>query len=83
MRRQDGQPYPPNKIHQILSGLQRATCDSVFRDLHSKGVGTLVRHTATFTAEEEDSLWASGVLGCTSPKSLLNAVFFYVGKGFS
>ena len=106
VRRQDGKPYPPKTIHQLLAALQRKmldkkpdtpkfldrhecgfrdlmrTCDSVYRDLHSKGIGTDVRHTLTFSVEDEEKLWVTGVLGDASPKSLQRAVFYYIGKRF-
>ena len=106
VRRQDGNPYPPKTIQQLLAGLQRKmldanpdaprfmdrqescfrdltrTCDSVYRDLHSKGVGTSVRHTSIFSSEDEAKLWETGVLADTSPKSLQRAVFYYIGKRF-
>ena len=40
------------------------TCNSVYQELHSQGVGTDVRRTLGFTAEEE-KLWATGVLDST------------------
>ena len=58
------------------------TCDSVYRSLHQEGIGTAVRHAAIFTADEEDRLWSTGAIGCTTPKNLQRAVFFYVGKRF-
>ena len=82
-RKQNGEPYPPRTMHQILAGLQRhmleispnaakfldtnntafrelqGTCDTVYRQLHSQGIGTAVKHTATFTAEEEEKLWST------------------------
>ena len=106
VRCQDGEPYPPRTIHQILAGLQRYTlnrkadapkfldrqnsqfrdihraCDSVYRELHSEGVGTSAHHAPLITNEEEDKLWSSGVIGITTPKALLRAVFFYIGKVF-
>ena len=99
VRRQDGNPYPPQTIHQLLAALQRvvlekdptipkicnrketafvgltSTCNSVYRQLHSKGVGTKVTHTRTFSAEKENLLWTSGVLGCDMPKNLQRTVF--------
>ena len=78
-RKQNGEPYPPRTMHQILAGLQchmleitpnaakfldtnntafrelQGTCDTIYRKLHSQGVGTTVKHTATFTAEEEEN----------------------------
>ena len=104
IRKQDGQPYLPRTIHQILAGLQRymlekqpnapkfldhtwtafcelhGTCDSVYRGLHQEGVGTEIHHTSTFTAAAEQALQAKDVLGCTNPKNLQRAVFFYIGK---
>ena len=105
-RKQNGEPYPPRTMHQILAGLQRhmleispnaakfldtnntafrelqGTCDTVYRQLHSQGVGTAVKHTVTFTAEEEEKLWSTGVMSILTPKSLQRAVFYYVGKHF-
>ena len=60
----------------------RQVCDTVYHDLHSQGIGATVRHTATFSPEEENILWSSGVLGCVTPKSLQQAGFFYIGKRF-
>ena len=106
VRKQDGEPYLPRTVHQLLSGLQRfmlnknpsapkfldhsrsefhsihGTCDTVYRQLHSQGVGTEVRRTPIITPEEEEKLWSTGVVGCTNPKNLQRAVFYYVGKCF-
>ena len=94
VRRQDGNPYLPKMIHQILAALQRKmldeypdvpkfldgkhseycdfirTCDSVYCELHSQGIGTNVCHTPTYTSNDEDTLWKAEVLSDTSPKSL-------------
>ena len=56
--------------------------DSIFRRLRTENVGTIVKHAEVFTREEEQALWEKGTLGTTSPKSLLNAVFFLNGKNF-
>ena len=53
----------------------RRTCDTVYRDLHSQGIGATMRRTAPFTADEENMLWSTGFLGCATPKSLQCAVF--------
>ena len=58
------------------------TCDSVYRDLHSQGVGCYVNHAVPFSADEEKLLWSSGVLSDSTPKGLQRAVFYYVGKHF-
>ena len=106
VRRQDGNPYPPRTINQILAGLQRhilevspntpklldksisiyrdlhRTCDAVYRQLHSDGIGMNVQHSEPFTIEEEGMMWKSGVLSVSNPKSLQRAIFYYVGKHF-
>jgi hypothetical protein len=78
------QPTTPkfmDRNEPVFTELRR-TCDSVYRQLHSDGVGTDVRHTSVFTAEEENALWSAGVLGINNPKSLQRAIFFYIGKRF-
>ena len=60
----------------------RGTCDTVYRDLCSKGVGAEVHHTPIFTAEEEAKLWQLEILTIKNPKGLQRAVFFYIGKCF-
>lgn len=106
VRKQDGLPYPPKTIHQILAVLQRRmlknnpdalkfldrsqtaflelqrTCDTVYHDLHCQGIGATVRHTPMLSPDEESKLWSTGVLGCSTPKSLKRVVFFYFGKRF-
>ena len=60
----------------------RIVCDYTYRELHSDGVGCEVKHTRTFSSDEEDKLWESVIIGVDTPKSLQFAVFFYVGKFF-
>ena len=57
-------------------------CESVARQLRKDGVGTSVKHAAIVTPEKENLLLEKGVIGIYSPKSLVRAVFFYVGKAF-
>ena len=58
------------------------TMDSVYRKLRASGVGAQKQQTETFTKEEENTLWESGVLGLENPKNLLHAVFYGNGKNF-
>ena len=51
-------------------------------ELHQKGFGAEVKHTAVITQEEEDQLWDRGVLRVDSLLKLLCRVFFSVGKVF-
>ena len=57
-------------------------CDSVFRRLHSSGIGTETKTTPVLSKSDEDVLWDSGVINLDNPTGLLNAVFFYNGKNF-
>ena len=59
----------------------RGTCDSEFQRLYQNGVGVDVKHAEIITAEEEEMLWSTGVLGVSSPKALLRAIFLN-GKNF-
>ena len=60
----------------------RNVCDSVFKRLHQKGVGSETKSTPVLTQLEEDKLWESGVLNLNTPVGVLRAVFFYNGKSF-
>ena len=58
----------------------RTVRDAVSLTAEQEGLGGVKRFGKGITAEEEEQLWASDVLGLTSPVSLLNAVFFLTGK---
>ena len=58
------------------------TLDSVFSDLHSKGVGTTPSHAAVISYDDEEKLLGSEVMSMDNPISLLNMFFFYVGLHF-
>ena len=62
------------KLHNVI--------DNRFKELTKEGVGCDSKHTEIVTKDEENILWASGVLGLDTPRSLLNAVFYYNGKNF-
>ena len=57
-------------------------CDSIFKRLHRKGIGTETKATAVLSQCDEDTLWDKKVLDVDTPKGLLRAVFFYNGKNF-
>ena len=57
----------------------RNVCDSVFKRLHSKGIGAELKATPI---NEEDRLGEKKVLDLDTPIGLLCAVFFYNGKHF-
>ena len=70
-----------DRSNPVFRDLHRA-CDTVYRDLHSQGIGATVKRTATFSPEEEEKLWSTGVISILNPKALQRAVFFYIGKHF-
>ena len=52
-------------------------CESLFRQLHSDGVGCESKQASVITKKEENLLWSKKFLGLHSP---VTAVFFYIGK---
>ena len=60
----------------------QSTLDSYFHQLHASGVGRQVKHAETISPEEEDKLWTTGTLTTATPKGLLSAAFYTVGKSF-
>ena len=57
-------------------------CDSVFKQLHQKGIGTETKGTPVLSIYDEDKLWKK-VFDLDSPKGLLRAVFFVMAKTFA
>ena len=51
-------------------------CDSLFKKLHSKGIGTSLKATAVLSGDDEKKLWDTKVLNLETPTGLLRAVFF-------
>ena len=62
--------------------LLKKVCNSVFKKLHSKGIGATTKSAAVLSSEEEKKLWDTGVLSLATLTGLLRAVFFYNGKIF-
>lgn len=60
-----------------------SSMDAHFHHLHSKGVGREIKQAKALSKEDEHKLWATGVMGTTTPSSLQNAAFLIVGKMFS
>ena len=48
----------------------KKVCDSVFKKLHSKGVGATTKSAALLSSEEEKKLWDTGVLSLATPTFL-------------
>ncbi len=80
----DCNPGCPNFLDKKDGRFKQLHCtlDSFFHDLHSEGIGRQVKHTETISVEEENQLWERGVLDCKTPRGLLNAVFYTIGKMF-
>ena len=58
------------------------TLDTVSSDLHRQGIGATRKSAGIILPEEEDLLWAKGLLGTSSPKVLQHTIFFYIGLQF-
>ena len=57
--------------------------DRHLRMLRSLGIGIEKKSADVITPEMERKLWELGILGLSTPRALLNAVFFYNGKSFA
>ena len=57
--------------------------DGEMKCLRRTGAGSSARQAAVLTEEEEEQLWAKGVLGSDKPKLLLQTPFFMCGKHFA
>ena len=57
--------------------------DEIDEERREEGVGSESRATEALTKEDELKLWDSGVLSPSTPRGLLNAVFFLNGKNFA
>jgi hypothetical protein len=60
----------------------RNTLDARMKELISMGIGTQRSSSDPITREDEETLWASGVLSLETSTGLSNAVFLYNGKCF-
>ncbi len=60
----------------------QGTMDTHFRRLRQAGVGAEVKHAGVTSDQEESSFWDIGILGTSTPLSLLRSVFYYNGKMF-
>ena len=56
--------------------------DAQLKDSRTKGLGNNKRQAEPITAEEENIMWASGVLGTHSPQALVDTLFFLIGMCF-
>ena len=74
-------PTAPKFLDQsnaTFTNLHRA-CDTVYRDLHSQGIGAAVKHTSTFSLEEEEKLWSTGILSILEQYSTMWVNIFALG----
>ena len=74
-------PHCPNFLNKKNPDFKQlhSTLNVHFRRLHEIGLGRKVMHAEVVT---KDKLWSQNVMGTTTPRSLLNAVFYLNGKNF-
>ena len=58
----------------------RKLVDSLYRKLHSAGIGASVKKTIALSDDNEEKLWTNGVLNPDTPQGLVNCIFFLNGK---
>ena len=75
-------PNAPNFLSKTEAqfSMFRNALDRQLWFLRGNGVGVEWKRASIITAEYEDKLWTSGVLGIHNPVALLNAVFYLNGK---
>ena len=61
----------------------RVVLDSEMKRLQGLGIGTAQRKAEPITFEEEELLWQKGILGDSSPQSLLDTMFYMNGLYFA
>ena len=82
MRRQNSHPFDIFAKKDVRFRAFRGTMESVFHNLHCKGVGANSKHVQVISEEEEELLWENRIMGCHSPRALVRAVFYLNGKNF-
>jgi len=71
-----------NLFHDVVFRSLRNISDSVFKKLHSKGIGTETKDTPVVSSDQKEILWTKKILDLDTPIGLLRAVFFFNGKNF-
>ena len=75
---------PELKIFEISHfKLFQDSLDAEMKRLTAKGLGCEIKQAEPITEDEEQLMWTKGVLGDTDPKTLLNTLFFLIGKFFA
>ena len=61
----------------------RSSLDAEMKRLQTLGIGSKRRQAEIFTEEDEEMLWQQGLLGDSSPQSLLDTIIFMCGLYFA
>ncbi len=66
----------------VFSGFKK-TLDGEMKRLKASGSGVSVKRAEPFNQAEEDILWQQGILGSTSPQTVLDSMVFMCGLYFA
>ena len=73
-----------NIFQDVAFKLLRNVCDSIFKRLHSKGIGTEAKATLVMSVNEEDVLWNIKILDLDIyPNRSVVGSCFIMGKTFA
>ena len=61
----------------------RGTLDAEMKRLQEQGVGSVKRQAEILTEADEETLWEKGLLGDSTPQSLVDTMVFYIGYYFA
>ena len=74
--------YPKSLIHDVEFMISKKVLDGKVRKLREQGLGKQPNKALTLKHEEEEALWQCGQLGCSTPRSLLNTMWWLVAQHF-
>ena len=74
--------YPRSIVRDREFAASETILEGVARDLRSQGKGKIPNRTRSLAPDHEDVLWSSGELGCSTPRALIQTVWWCISQHF-